>query len=214
MEENKIPEKILLHRIIHIDNLDYILDLKKLTCPNHPEKDPNYIGIGDSTLIQSRSQTEIPLAPNGTFNDYISFYFSNRTPMLYNIYHGYQNVVMRPQEDIIYLVSTYKKIKESERPFVFFSGHGYHHLSGCYNEDSGLSEIDWEVINSKKWADKLDGGERKRKKQAELLVSSELSIDYLVGIGVFNFEVQQKILCILQEKVLNLKCKIMQDWYY
>lgn len=98
--------------------------------------------------------------------------------------------------------------------YYFFDGHGYHNFSACYNEDSYLSEIDWNVIHSNNWSDKFDGGERKRKKQTELLVSSELSIDYLVGIGVYNFEAQQKIICKLKEKVLNLNCIIKQDWYY
>jgi hypothetical protein len=111
--------KILLYRITHIKNLDYIFDIGKLTCPNHPEKDPNYINIGDSILIQSRSNKQIYLSPYGSFNDYVSFYFGPRSPMLYNIWKGYNGVIQRPQDDIIYIITSFSNVKDCGKQFVF-----------------------------------------------------------------------------------------------
>lgn len=207
-------DKVLLHRIIHIDNLNFILKMGKLMCPNHLEKDQNYIGIGDSTLISSRSQKEILLHPFGTFLDYISFYFTNRSPMLYNIAKGFNNVIKRNQDEIIYLVSNFKLIKDSKIKFVFFDGHGFHHYSECYNDELKLHEIDWEVIKSRDWFDTESDSDRKRKKQAELLVYNELSIEYLLGIGVSNEQTEQKINLLLEKNNVNLPCIIKRDWYY
>jgi hypothetical protein len=209
-----IPKKILLYRIIHIDNLDYILDIGKLTCPTHPEKDPNYIGIGDESLIENRNQKVIPLQPGGTFLDYVSFYFGRRSPMLFSIWKGNDRVRRIPQSEIIYLVSTFDRIKESNKEYVYFDGHGYHHLSGCYKDDSGLNEIDWGVVNSQKWFDSETDTDRKRRKQAELLVYKELPLDYLIGIGVYNIASEQKVLQRLSEKSVKLNCKIKEVWYY
>jgi len=53
------PDRIYLYRITHIDNLDFILESGKLTSPSHNDSDPNYTGIGDSTLIGSRNSKQI-----------------------------------------------------------------------------------------------------------------------------------------------------------
>ncbi len=50
--------------------------------------------------------------PGGRFSDYIAFYFGARSPMLYNIYHGFNDVPKRPQEEIIYIIATFEKILE------------------------------------------------------------------------------------------------------
>jgi len=98
----KIPDTIYLYRITHIDNLDFIFKSKKICCPNAEERDSNFIGIGDSSLIQSRKSRQIPIVPNGDFSDYITFYFGARSPMLYNIQKGYNNVAKHAPEDIVY----------------------------------------------------------------------------------------------------------------
>ena len=50
-----VPENIYLYRITHLNNLDYIIKTGKITCPNHPDADSDYINIGDTTLIRSRN---------------------------------------------------------------------------------------------------------------------------------------------------------------
>jgi hypothetical protein len=116
-----IPDKINLYRIIHIDNLDYILNIGKLTCPNHQQKDVNYIGIGDESLINKRTQKEIAIDPGGTFKDYISFYFGPLSPMLLRIKTGKNNIRKLDQDDIIYIVTSFEKIKSSKNKFVFYT---------------------------------------------------------------------------------------------
>ena len=83
-----VTNPIYLYRIIHINNLEYILKLGKLTCLNHQKADNDFIRIGDSTLIKSRNNKTIPVCPKGSFSDYVSFYFGARSPMLYNIQKG------------------------------------------------------------------------------------------------------------------------------
>jgi len=206
--------KILLYRITHIKNLDYIFDIGKLTCPNHPEKDPNYINIGDSILIQSRSNKQIYLSPYGSFNDYVSFYFGPRSPMLYNIWKGYNGVIQRPQDDIIYIITSFSNVKDCGKQFVFFDGHGYNHLSECYNNDSGLKEIDFKAVNSEFWYETEEDPDIKRRKQAELLVFSELPIQCIIGLGCYSEEVRLEIIKKISKKNLNFVCNVRKDWYY
>jgi hypothetical protein len=92
----KKPDTLYLYRITHIDNLDFILKSKTVCCPNSKNSDPNFIGIGDSSLIQSRRSRQIPIIPKGDFLDYVAFYFGARSPMFYNIQNGYNNVIFTP----------------------------------------------------------------------------------------------------------------------
>jgi hypothetical protein len=209
-----VPNKIYLYRIIHINNLDYILKLGKLTCPNHYEKDPNYIGIGDITLIPKRSKKQIDLSPNGTFQDYISFYFCNRSPMLYVIAHGYNGVIKRDQEDIIYLVTDFNKIKDEGLQYIFFDGHGFDGLSLCYNNEKDLIKIDWKAVQTKDWKKTEFDQDIKRKKQAELLVYSEFPLSSLKGIACYNQIAHKKIESLLLTNNLSIKSKIIENWYY
>ncbi len=209
-----IPENILLYRIIHVDNLRHILDIGKITAPNHPQKDDDYISIGNSTLIESRREREITLPPKGAFNDYVSFYFGPRSPMLYNIWKGFQGVKKRSQEDIIYLVSSYDKIKEIGCRYVYFDGHGYHNLSQIYSDDEGLKEIDWKAVKETNWQDTAENPDLKRRKQAELLVHSEAPLKAIIGIACYSEEVKRKIDNEIQRKNLKLVCKVRKKWYY
>ncbi len=207
-------ENIGLYRIIHIDNLEFILKSQMLTAPNHQHCDPNYIGIGDQSLIEKRSSKLIPLTPKGTFRDYVSFYFAKRSVMLYVIQNGFNKVEKRDPEEIIYLVTTYSKVKNSFRPYIFYDGHAYEGMSVCYNNDEGLAEIDWDLIQDNNWSNQEDDQDRKRRKQAELLIYQEFPISSLIGIAVYDRNAQEKTNSILESLDVSLDCKIHEDWYY
>ena len=153
------PKKILLYRILHIDNLKYILEIDKLTSPNHEQKDENYITIGDAELITRRNTKTMEIEPNGTFNDYVAFYFTNRSPMLYNIQNGYYVNKIDPRE-IVYCVSNFENLKDLK--FIFTDGHANNKLTMFFNKEENLKEINWQIIDSKYWKDDEDDRDRKR----------------------------------------------------
>ncbi len=76
----KIPDKIWLFRIIHFQNLEYILQ-HGIHCGNSKEVDPSFISIGDSSLIEHRNTKPILLEPYGTYGDYVAFYFMPLSPV-------------------------------------------------------------------------------------------------------------------------------------
>jgi hypothetical protein len=201
------PEIIYLYRITHIDNLDFILKSKKLTCPTHDDKDLNYVGIGDKTLITSRSSKKISAAPNGSFNDYIAFYFGARSPMLYGIQKGFNGVTKRKPESIIYFITTFKKVVESGSQYVFTDGHGYHAMSQFFNKEDELKEVDWKTVNLVRWNDTEDDSDRKRRKQAEFLILSEFPLSSIVAIAVHNEDIKTKIMT--KFAAYDLKCNVV-----
>ena len=200
-----IPSTIYLYRIIHVDNLPFIVRRDEITCPSHSGANPDYIGIGDNSLIEHRRTMPIPLDPQGTLNDYVSFYFTKRSPMLYNIKNGFQNVTKRTQDEIIYLVTSYEKIAESGKPYIIYDGHAYHRMSRPFNTYEGLSYIDWRVIASNSWFDTEADPDRKRRKQAELLVYKSLPFNMVPGIATFSEIACDKVKGIVEDVNKSIK---------
>ncbi|MGB3466199.1 MAG: DUF4433 domain-containing protein [Cyclobacteriaceae bacterium] len=209
-----IPERKYIYRIIHVDNLDYILSSGKLTSPVHREANPNYVGIGDNSLKDSRRSKQIEIKPHGTFSEYVAFYFGYRSPMLYNIKNGYLDVTKRPQEELIYIVSSVDRVIELDLDFVFYDGHGYHNFSQAFNDIKFLDRIDWQIINAGQWYDTEDDPDRKRRKQAEFLIKDELALDAILGIAAYNIEASENVNNILRDHFIDIKTVAMPSWYY
>ncbi len=209
-----IPDTIYLYRITHINNLDFILESKTIACPNNKNSNPNFIGIGDSSLIQSRKSKQIPINPNGDFSDYVSFYFGKRSPMLYNIQNGFCNVTKRNPEDIIYLITNYDTVVKAKSKYVFTDGHGYHHLSQFFNKIDDLKEIDWKTVNLLRWNDTEDDPDRKRKKQAEFLIHNEVPFSMIELIVVYDENVKTIISTKLKKHNINCEVIVNSKLYY
>ncbi len=64
--------KALIFRIIHRDNLLWILD-NGLHARNGALFDPNYRNIGNPDLIHKRSRRLVPIEPDGMLSDYIPY---------------------------------------------------------------------------------------------------------------------------------------------
>ncbi len=75
MALNLNQEKVLIFRIVHRDNLPWILD-NGMHARNGTVVDPNYRNIGNVDLIDKRSRRAVAVSPGGTLSDYIPFYFT------------------------------------------------------------------------------------------------------------------------------------------
>lgn len=197
-------ESIYVYRMTHIDNIPIILQ-NGIVHKNSPNADPNFVPIGDISLIETRSTRRINI-DNGdpsNFNstsivlgDFIPFYFGIKMPMLYVIQNG-GNFVEKatPPENIIYLVCPIKRIIESDRVYYFSDGHATDSLTSFY-DNTRIKDlpniIDWNSIKAPFW-----GGQEnlniKRKKQSELLVLDDLPADFIFGYCCFNDETKIKL---------------------
>ena len=97
------PQKALIFRIVHRDNLEWILT-HGLWAGNGQQQNPHWVHIGLPELIAKRARHPVPLAPYGVLNDYVPFYFTPFSPMLSNIHSG-RGVPQRENDEILILVS-------------------------------------------------------------------------------------------------------------
>ena len=215
-------EKIHIYRMTHIENIPHVLE-NGITHKNSRNANPNFISIGDVSLINSRAQRVVKvdngdynniLAPNIVLGNYIPFYFGVRMPMLYVIQNG-GNFVEKPApaEQIVYIACSLIKTVDSNIAYFFSDGHATDKLTSFYDESKieVLPKIiDWDAIKSQFWG----GNENlniKRKKQAEFLAGSDLSPKLISGFVCYNEKAKNKLIDMgVEEKII----KIFPEAYY
>jgi hypothetical protein len=175
------PENGLIFRIAHIANVPWILD-HGLHCRNTPERDPNYVEIGNPELIQKRTHRVVPIPPSGVLSDYIPFYFTPHSPMLLNIKTGYQGITKRPMNEIVIMVSSLPTLVAREISFVFTDRHAYLQTASFFSDLARLDRIPWDLLQNRDFKkDVYDPGKFERY-QAEALVHQHLPVSALSGI--------------------------------
>ena len=206
------PEKALIFRIIHRDNLPWILD-HGLHASNGEIADPNYRNIGNVDLIGRRNQRKVRVGPGGALSDYVPFYFTPFSIMMYNIHTGY-NVRQVPNEEILIVVSSLAKIVELQIPFVFTDQHAYPAMANYYTDLGDLSKIDWTLLNRKDFQHDPDDPGKKERYQAEALIWKHVPLSALLGICSCNADVDANVTTELQNRKLVLQSIVQRGWYF
>lgn len=214
-------DQVNIYRMLHIDNIPHIMK-NGITHKHSSNFDPNFVDIGDLSLIDTRSTRQVNVDNGETFStvetltlgNFTPFYFGVKMPMLYVIQNG-GNFVERANrpEDIIYLVCSVQSIINSSLVYYFSDGHATDFLTTFYNKQKILDLpqiVDWKAVKTPYWAGQ-ENLDLKRKKQAEFLVSGDIPINFIVGFGCFNDESMKKLLGfgVAEELV-----KVIQNAYY
>ncbi|HEX7845108.1 MAG TPA: DUF4433 domain-containing protein [Chitinophagaceae bacterium] len=206
----------------HLNNIPHILKYG-LTHKNSDNRNPHFVTIGDVSLISTRNNKQVrvdngdPLcvdAPTVTLGDFTPFYFGVKMPMLYVIQNGGNFVTQATHpKNIIYLACSVSKIINETENYYFSDGHGTDEYTTFYDHTriTDLSKIiDWAAVKASYW-----GGQEnltlKRKKQAEFLISTDLSAKLILGLGCYNEETKS---ILLDMGVEEKKIKIIPNAYY
>jgi hypothetical protein len=205
--------KALIFRIIHRDNLPWILD-HGLHARNGKMFDPNYRNIGNPDLIEKRSRRVVPVGPGGTLNDYVPFYFTPFSIMMYNIKTGFGGVPRVPNEEIVILVSSLFKISELGIPFVFTDTHAYVVMANYFTDLNDLDEIDWPLLNRRDFRNDPNDPGKKERYQAEALVWKYVPLDAIMGIGCYTSAVKGWVEGHVEQRGLTVKTSIQANWYF
>ncbi len=202
-----------IYRLTHYQNLPFILQ-HGLHCPASPTHDPNFIQIGYPTLISSRASIKVPIPPDGNLNDYIPFYFTIKSPMLYVIAKGNDpEVIITPQEDVIYLVSSIETLVKLKLQFVFTDRHAALDLSNFYSHPNDLKNLNWTIIKSIEWGRQY-GSEKKEIKQAECLVNNYMPVEAIIGIGCQTERIVSIVEGYLGTAGITIPVKLKSNWYF
>jgi hypothetical protein len=174
------------YRIYHIENLNRILQVG-LCSKNHPLSTSDFVPIGNPQIINTRSSTKVRINGYGNIGDYIPFYFTPRSIMLYNIVTGYWAPLVPKisKSDIIVIRCEINQLIKVNR-FFFTNGQANDALTRHYNDLSKLNKIDWANIQNSNFSKSDDDFDRARRYQAEFLVYYHVPVEAIESIIVYN----------------------------
>jgi hypothetical protein len=206
------PEKALIWRIVHRDNLSWILD-NGLHCASSGVLSPGYVNIGNPDLIDKRRHRVVPIQPGGTLADYVPFYFTPFSVMMKNIHSGW-SVQQRRNEEIIILVSSLHRIQELGLPFVFTNAHAYPHWTSYFSDLGQLDQIDWGVLQRRDFKRDPDDPQKMERYQAEALIYKHLPVDGVIGIICYTEALKIRIEQEIRRRNLTLPVYARTGWYF
>jgi len=196
--------EINIYRITHIDNIPHILQYG-ITHRNSSSRNPNFVSIGDRSLIHTRDHRLVSVdngdflntqAPTIILGHFIPFYFGVKMPMLFVVQNG-GNFVPAPTHpsDIVYLVCSVCQIIDRHETYYFSDGHATDNLTTFYGHKkiNDLPQIiDWAAVRASYW-----GGQEnlnlRRKKQAEFLIANDISSELIIGFACYNNKAKDKL---------------------
>jgi len=207
------PEKALIFRITHRDNLPWLLE-NGLHAPNGALFDANHRSIGSPDLILKRTTHVVPTGPGGTLSDYIPFYFTPFSIMMFNIHTG-RNVPKVPNEEIVVMISSLHRIAELGIPFVFTDQHAFRRAASYFTDVANLDRIDWALLNQRDFRkyDTNDLGKPDRY-QAEALIWKHLPVEALLGIAAYTEEVAAWLRTEVIRLGKNVDIRVQRNWYF
>jgi hypothetical protein len=213
--------------IFHItkwQNLPSILQAGGLWCDTAVANAPNApAGIGYADIKETRKNAPVPGCRGGVVADYVPFYFAPRSPMLYVNYRGGVASNKDGQRPIVHLVADAEAVAARPLPFIFTDGHAVVRYSKWFSDLAHLDQLDWEVLRSRQWTDTETDGDRKRRRQAELLVHNFFPWDLIKGIGVIDDTVAGSVEACLEQanpthrppvRVVKPSTDWPEGWYY
>ncbi|MCF2490814.1 DUF4433 domain-containing protein [Dyadobacter sp. CY347] len=196
------------YRICNIRNLEHILEAGLCT-KNHPDASQQFFPIGNFEIIGVRDLTPVKIEGYGKIGDYVPFYFTPRSIMLYNIITGYKAPVV-PQlspEDMIVIRAEIEELSRN-RHFFFTDGQANTALSKHYNNLRDLDKIDWESIQQSNFQKSDEDTDRPRRYQAEFLVHSHVPLESIESFLVYNEKVATIVNTNLNLAGLNIPVRV------
>lgn len=208
------PDRGLLFRITHVDNLPWLL-ANGLPCANAGIRDPSFVEIGNPDLIGKRPRRAVPLPPHGTLADYVPFYFTPKSPMLLNIKTGWNGISRRSNAEIAIVVSSVESMYKNSVALLFTDRHAYMNTARWSANPADLATmIDWDILRRHDFSRSDDYPDKKDRYQAEALAYHHVPVAALLGIGCASPTDRPRIEAMVTAKGLALPVRSRPEWYF
>lgn len=205
--------KALIFRITHIANAPWILQ-NGLRCKNSSTLDPSFVSIGNEELIRKRSSKQVPIQPGGSFDDYIPFYFTPHSMMMYKIKTGHGGIRQYPNSEIVIMVSSLRGLVDAGVSVVFTDRHAYLRAANFYSSLDDLSKIDWALLQRRDFKKDPEDPEKTDRYQAEGLVFRHLPVEHLMAIVCYGENEKRTLANQVKSANLDLRIVAQPSWYF
>ena len=206
-------ENALIFRVTHIDNVRWTLR-NGLHCKNSVISDPNFVQIGNPELIDKRATKNVGIPPYGSLSDYIPFYFTPLSVMMYNINTGYNGIRHFPNSSIVIMVSSLRDLVDCSVKAIYTDRHAYLSSARFYSSLDDLGNIDWDILQRRDFKRELDDPEKIERYQAEALVHKHLPVEKLMAIACYGADEKRILQGHVSKSGMEVEIKVRRDWYF
>lgn len=142
---------------------------------------------GNTSIKARRRERPVSAGAGGVVSDYVPFYFTSRSPMLYSIHRGNVPTFTGDEYDLVYLLTTVETLIERGLRPVFTDRNAA--LTFCKHSDllPDLDTlVDWDVMEATMWRNTPDDPDRMERRMAECLVHDQVPWDAFTKIAVYD----------------------------
>ncbi len=207
-------ERTYCYRITHINNLSLLLQ-NGIVNKHHSNANKNYIEIGNPEIIDVRSTTPVRIYNYGMIGDYVPFYFTPKSIMLYNIITGYWHplVPKRNRSEILVIRCLIAELAMLPQWF-FTDGQANKNFTKHFNDLALLDVVDWKSIRESNFKNDVDDPDRARKYQAEFLVHGQVPLTSVESLNVYNNQAAIIVNSILKQNNTHLAVNIHPHYFF
>ena len=213
MLEELNADRALIFRITHIRNVPWAL-ANGLHCRNSQEIDRGFVTIGNPDIIVQRDTRTVPIPPGGPLSDYVPFYFTPLSPMMYNIVTGWRDIQMHPNSDIAIMVSSLRDIADARIVAVYTDRHASLGMAKFFSSLDDLDQIDWDLLQRRDFQRDPDDPGKVERYQAEALIHRHLPIQHLTGIVCYDGKSRAIVERARDALGLDVKIAEHRRWYF
>ncbi len=202
------------YRIIHRDNLRHLLK-HGFVSKHHKNADPDFTSIGNTEIIDVRSTTKVKINGFGNIGEYIPFYFTTRSIMLYNIVTGYQapKVPRRAKNEIIAIRCKIQTLAK-QRIWFFTDGQANDDATTHYHDLAHLENVDWECIHKEDFTKSASDYDRARRYQAEFLIHDHVPVECIDAICVYDAATEKWVNVELGKVGLDIPVIVQRHYFF
>ncbi len=134
--------------------------------------------------------------------------------MLFVLHKGGVPGFTGSQRTLAHLAVRLEALAAEALPFVFTDGHAAMSLTSFFSDTESLGHVDWNIITGTSWANTPSDPDRKRRKQAELLVHRFVPWRLVELVGVCDADAARQGRDLLTAARFCPDVQIRPHWYY
>ena len=162
--------------------------------------------FADVDVQELRSEIKVLISGNKKYNlhDLVPLYFQALTPTLSKI---------RAQQKNLFFckVLSQNLISDTETNFAFTDGNAASLYTITYRSLNSLNKLNWEIINSEFWNDKVDG---KRIRNSEFLIYPKIEIKYISEFSVNNQKLKEEFENVLLKNSIKIPVTVDERCFF
>lgn len=204
--------------LLHLTNIDNLPAIFEASCLYAPSRLPDNVivqELGSPTIKAQRSERSVPCGAGGMVSDYVPFYFSAQSPMLYFAYTGNPlSPFSKGQRDLVHVMTHIEKISELGRQYAFSDRNaaiGYAEFSSDLTQLDDY--LDWTLQDQQYWNNTPEYPDRMERRMAEFLVYDNLPVQAILAIGVIDDALKARVESLLAEYDCP-NVVVTSSWYY